>query len=179
LKLGARLLRQVPALVVLAVGVGVASFAIRRERVEAERQQQALDAQVAARAAVFARGQLGEMLALCRQGWEGELNFRYEPMALAWTRQGVEAYFLQGSDAGSLRQVRCEARGVSRGPRVAQPLNEPLPAEAPSKPDEPDQAEWLHAVGRASSRSLCGSAGARRSMRRSRCSSRRFPRALG
>lgn len=154
MKAGARLLRQVPALVVVAVGVGFAAYAIRRERAESERQQQALDAQVASRAAVFARRQLGEMLALCRRGWEGELGFGYEPVALAWTREGVDAYFFQGSDTGSLRRVRCEARGVSRGPRVAHPLDEPLPAEAPSKADEPDQAEWLHAVGRASARSF-------------------------
>ena len=95
------------------------------------------------------------MLDLCRKGWVN-IGFSYqEPVALAWTRRGITAFFLQGSDQNSLRVVRCDASGVSRGPRVSHPLHEQLPAEAPPKDEqEASGSAWLHAVSEASSRSL-------------------------
>jgi hypothetical protein len=146
--------RHASGLALLATGAGLAGYAIHREGVEAERLQQAQRAQVASRGAVIARGQLGEMLSLCREGWTGELNFHYEPVALAWTRDGIDAYFRQGTDESSLRQVRCDARGVSRGPRVAHPLSDLLPAEAPSRTSTRAEEEWPWALGEASSRTF-------------------------
>ncbi len=133
---------------------GTVAVLVHRDRVEGERWREAEQAKATAREAVFARGRLGEMLELCREGWTGELNFNYEPVALAWTRQGVDAYFVQGVDPGSLRQVRCNARGVSRGPRVAHPLDELLPAEAPAEAEAKAEGEWPRAHAVAASRSL-------------------------
>ena len=145
--------RQAPGLLVLAAGAFVAGYAVHRERAERERQEQAAHAEVESRRAVFARGQLGETLSLCREGWG--LDSYHEPVALAWTRESVDAYFFMGTDQSSLRQMRCGARGVSRGPRVAHPLEELLPAEAPAEGiGARAQGEWSRAVSEASSRSL-------------------------
>jgi hypothetical protein len=138
------------ALLVLGVGAFVAGYAVHRERAERAQREQALRDQVESRRAVFARGQLGEMLSLCREGWG-----LGEPVALAWTRESVDAYFFLGTDHSSLRQMRCGARGVSRGPRVAHPLEEMLPAEAPSEPvGARAEGEWSRALAEVSSRSL-------------------------
>ena len=145
---------SLPGLAVMGLLGGTVAVLVHRDRVEGERWLEAEQARTAAREAVFARGQLGEMLELCREGWTGELNFNYEPVALAWTRQGVDAYFVQGVDPGSLRQVRCNARGVSRGPRVAHPLDELLPAEAPAEAEAKVEGEWPRAYAAAASRSL-------------------------
>lgn len=80
--------------------------------------------------------------------------FNYEPVGLAWTRQGIDAYFLQGIDTSSLRQVRCTASGVTRGPRVTRPLLGRLPAEARPDREETSQGEWGRAVERMSARSF-------------------------
>jgi hypothetical protein len=145
--------RYVVALAPVAAAVGVAVAVGVLERAESRRQQETDASRAASRNAVFARGQLGEMLALCRGEWGPELG--YEPAALAWTRRGIDAYFVQGTDTASLRQMRCGADGVTRGPRVSHPLAGLLPAEAPATaPDGPDLGEWLRAVERASARSL-------------------------
>lgn len=150
---GAGKFRYVVALAPVAAAVGVAVAVGLLERAESRRQNEAEAARSASRATVFARGQLGEMLALCRGAWGSDLS--YEPAALAWTREGVDAYFVQGSDTASLRQLRCGADGVTRGPRVAHPLAGSLPAEAPAAAaDGPDLGEWLRAVEQASARTL-------------------------
>jgi hypothetical protein len=130
---------------VLGILSGTVALLVHRDRVEGERWREAEKAKAAVREAVFARGQRGEMLELCREGWTGELNFNYEPVGLAWTRRGVDAYFVQGVDESSLRQVRCDARGVSRGPRVAHPLHDLLPAEAPAEAEAKVEGEWPRA----------------------------------
>ena len=79
-------------------------------------------------------------LASCRDGWQGELGLRQDPVALAYTRDELSAYFLDGADRSSVRQVTCGARGVSRGGRFAHPLRDLLPAEAPAGAD-PAEAE--------------------------------------
>jgi hypothetical protein len=127
-------------------------------RTDQERVQQRLaeqEAEESARAAVFDRGQLGEMLDVCRKGWV-DVGFSYqEPVALAWTRRGMTAFFYQGVDQNSLRLVRCDASGTSHGPRVSHPLHEQLPAEAPPRDEEQDaRSEWLRVVAEASKRSL-------------------------
>jgi hypothetical protein len=150
-RLGRWLLSALPGLVLAAVVLGFVYFAIQGERAEVEQRLSTERAVQASRGALFARGQLGEMLSLCRSGW-ANLSFSHEPVALAFTRQGVDAYFWQGSDESSLRLVRCDASGVSRGPRVSHPLHGQLPAEAPSRTEqETSGGEWLHAVEQASS----------------------------
>lgn len=145
-------LRYAAALAPFVAATGVAVAVGLLERAESRRRQEVDAARAASRATVFARGQLGEMLSLCRGEW-AELG--HEPAALAWTRRGIDAYFVQGSDTASLRQLRCGADGVTRGPRVAHPLAALLPAEAPAAaPDGPDLGEWLRSVEQASARSL-------------------------
>jgi hypothetical protein len=100
---------------------------------------------------VFAAGDLGEMLSLCREGWEAQAQLHHDPVAIAWTRQGVDAYFFQGSDSSSLRQVRCDAEGVSRGARVDHPLAAHLPAEAATERDDRAQGQWSAAIAHFSS----------------------------
>ena len=138
-------------LTLLAVGVMGAFIydTVRRDNEQARQQHQADLAAQAARGAVLARGDFAEMLALCREGWKG-VSFHSDPVALAWTRQGVDAYFLQGTDATSLRQVRCDAQGVTSGPRVEHPLQEKLPAEATIEQGEQFWSDWLAAIARQS-----------------------------
>ena len=151
---GARLAGLLPQLLGVGLAAGVIGYTVYQDHLEAERYQAAAAADTASRAAVFVRGQLGEMLTLCREGWQGQLNFNYEPVALAWTRQGVDGYFLQGTETASLRQVRCDKGGVAQGPRVTHPLAGLLPAEAPAEPGDPELGDWLRAVERASLLSL-------------------------
>jgi hypothetical protein len=146
--------RILSALLQVAVVGGFIYFAMRWEGERARQQQEADRTEQAARAAVFARGELGEMLALCREGWTGRFSFHHEPVALAFTRQGIDAYFLQGTDETSLRLVRCDAEGVSRGPRVEHPLLEKLPAEAKAEPDDRIGSEWTAALARTAERRL-------------------------
>jgi hypothetical protein len=126
--------------------------------VQSAREWQALQAaqaaQVAAREAVLARGDLGQALGLCRSLWRDELHLHHDPSALAWTRRGLDGYFLEGSDRSSFRQVRCRADGVSRGPRVVHPLHELLPAEAPPEQAPEADDDWQLTLHRLSSRSL-------------------------
>ena len=134
------------------------AFTIHRERVQSAREwqarQAAQDAQVAARGSLLAGGDLGQVLVLCRGLWRDELNLHHEPAALAWTRRGLDGYFLEGSDRSSLRQVSCTANGVSRGPRVVHPLHDLLPAEAPPDRDPGADEDWQLALHRLSSRSF-------------------------
>jgi hypothetical protein len=132
---GRSLLRLLRPLALPAVAIAAAGFLIYRERVSAERDWQAQEAarraREATRESLLAGDALGPVLALCRDGWRDQLSLYHEPAALAWTRQGLDAYFLEGTDRTSLRQVRCDARGVARGPRVPVLLQPPVPAEAP------------------------------------------------
>jgi len=154
-RIGRFLLKQLPGLIPVAIIAGFGYFMWRTDQATYEQQAAAQKAEESARASLFARGQLGEMLDLCQKGWVN-IGFSYqEPVALAWTRRGMTAFFLQGSDQNSLRVVRCDASGTSRGPRVSHPLHEQLPAEAPARGEEEDaRSTWLHAVSEASRRSL-------------------------
>jgi hypothetical protein len=146
--------RQVPRLVAFGLvgSVGVAAFVATRNeaRVVAERAAASEAARVAFRRAVFARSSLAEALRFCRDGWRDALAFHQEPVALAWTRDRVDGYFVEGRDDRTLRQVRCDASGVERGPRVAHPLATFLPAESPAPPTEKvgDEDAWGLAIAR-------------------------------
>jgi hypothetical protein len=140
---------NLPTLLLMAVVGGFIYDMVRRDNEQARQQHEADLAVQSSRGAVFARGDFAEMLALCREGWKG-VSFHYEPVALAWTRQGLDAYFLQGTDATSVRQVHCDAQGVTSGPRVEHPLQEKLPAEAPGERDERFWSDWSAAITRQS-----------------------------
>jgi hypothetical protein len=153
-RLGRFVARAFPALLLVSVGGGFVYFAIRAERADTERRVQAERAVTASRDALFARGRLGEMLSLCHGDWSN-LSEGGEPVALAWTRQGVDAFFHLGADRSTLRLVHCNANGVSKGPRVNHPLHAELPAEAPPKSEkEQSEVEWRRALEQASSRSF-------------------------
>jgi len=126
-------------LVLFAIMGGILYEMHRRELEQARQEEQAKQAVQTVREAVLARGDFGEMLKLCREGWNG-IGIWDEPVGIAWTRRGIDAYFLQGPDSTSVRQVRCDGQGVRRGPRVDRPLQEKLPAEAATKPDEQSRA---------------------------------------
>ena len=136
---------QLPSLVVVTLlgSLAVAAFVATRhyDRLAAEQYAAAEAARVASRQQVFDRGRLGEMLTFCRDGWREELHFHHEPSALAWTRRSVDGYFLEGIDGTSLRQVRCDAKGVERGPRVPHPLQKLLPVERPAESEVEDASE--------------------------------------
>jgi hypothetical protein len=143
---------NLPQLIGVAVIGGVLYESLRRENERVRLQHEADLATEAAREVVLARGDFAEMLALCREGWKGA-SFHQEPVAIAWTRRGVDAYFLKGTDTTSVRQVRCDAKGVERGPRVDHPLEERMPAESPSDDaDDSVYSEWSAAIVRASAR---------------------------
>jgi hypothetical protein len=155
---GRWLWRAFSALALPGLVLGALAVVIQRERVDAARQweqQQATQrARVDARQALLARGDLGEILGLCRDGWRDEFHFHHEPTALAWSRTGLDGYFREGGDAHSLRQLRCDSRGVTRGPRVAYPLRDRLPAEAPNDRTDAAAEAWQLALQRVTSRPL-------------------------
>jgi hypothetical protein len=147
-------LKQLPGLIPVAFIGGFLYFLYRSDQEKVQQQLAEQKAEETARAAVFARGKLGEMLDVCQKGWVN-IGFSYqEPVALAWTRRGMTAFFYQGSDQNSLRVVRCDASGTSRGPRVSHPLHEQLPAEAPPRDEQDAHSEWLRVVSEALTRSL-------------------------
>jgi hypothetical protein len=138
---------QLPGLVVAAIVVaGVASVILRERTRETARYQEEQEGLRSARANVFAAGDLGEMLSLCREGWQAQTHLHHDPVAIAWTRQGIDAYFFDGTDPSTLRQVRCDAEGVSRGPRVDHPLAAHLPAEAAAERNDRAEGEWSAAI---------------------------------
>jgi hypothetical protein len=153
--IGRWMLKQATGLVPLAIVLGFGFFMWRTDQKEREQQLAMQKAEEDGRAALFARGNLGEMLDVCQKGWVN-VGFSYqEPVALAWTRRGMTAFFRQGTDQSSLRVVRCDAGGTSRGPRVSHPLHAQVPAEAPPTAELEDaHATWLIAVSEALARSL-------------------------
>jgi hypothetical protein len=137
--------------------IGFAAFGFfiydmaRRDKEQARQQHEADLAMEASRQAVFARGDLAEMLKLCSEGWQSRMSFYYTPVAIAWTRTAVDAYFLSGTDVASVRQVKCDAKGVEPGPRVEFPIEEKMPAEAAQERDADEaQGEWQAAINRTS-----------------------------
>ncbi|NJL27250.1 MAG: hypothetical protein HC897_04835 [Thermoanaerobaculia bacterium] len=111
---------------------GIAGFALWQQRengrawlqAEAERE-----AQEAVRREEMAVAGFDELYDQCSEAWRAGLSIYWEPTALVWTHEGLLAYFIEGVDASSLRRVVCDAQGTWRGPRVARPLVELLPAE--------------------------------------------------
>ena len=146
-----RLVSAMPALVAIGV-IGAFIYRDRQENGARLQQQEAeRSARVAAREPVFARGEFDPVFALCRDAWSAELQMSQPPVALAWTRTTLDAYFLEGIDSSSWRRLSCSATGVLRGPRVARPLLESLPAEAAPGADSAAEDPWqfaLHALSR-------------------------------
>lgn len=130
----------------LLLSLGAFAVFVYHEREQGARawraEQAEQRARVAARRAALSTGSFGKVLELCREGWREGLGLYHEPVALAWTPYGLDGYFLEGSDHDSLRQVRCDAQGVSRGPRVRHPLQQRLPAEAPSETEAAADEAW-------------------------------------
>ncbi len=135
-----KLARALGLLALPALLIGAVLALIHRDPARVDRQGRRDESEnralEAARAPLFARRELRPVLSLCQGLWRDELKLYFEPAALAWTPDAVDAYFLEGTDRNSLRQVHCSARGVSRGPRVTNPTLSLLPAEAPPAPVE-------------------------------------------
>jgi hypothetical protein len=128
---------------------GIAFFIYRDRQEDArrwQRQQAEQAAQVAARQPIFARGDFAPILELCQDGWRDDFHVYRPPAALAWTRSGLDGYFLEGTDSGTWRQLRCSACGVQRGPRVVRPLLELLPAEASPALNSAAEDRWKLAL---------------------------------
>lgn len=138
--------------------LGAFAVFVYREREQGARawqaQQKEQQARVAARRAALSSGRFDTAVELCREGWREGLGLHHEPIALAWTPHGLDGYFLEGSDRDSLRQVRCDAQGVSRGPRVRHPLQQNLPAEAPTDTEAASAEAWHLALAQWSARSF-------------------------
>jgi|CXWL01.1.fsa_nt_gi hypothetical protein len=139
-----QLWQVVPIILVL----GTVAWLLIGERREENRLWQESEAtRIAAageRGAQMAAMNLEALLVLCRSDWTSGLGMYQQPVALAWTRRGLDAYFVAGVDLASWRQVRCDADGVHRGPRFASPLAALLPAEVgptgvESSPAEPGE----------------------------------------
>jgi hypothetical protein len=152
--LGRRVRGSLSSLALLAILGSFVGLFVYRDRYERKERAEAEEARVAPLRAAFERGALGEVLASCREAWAAELSLHGVPVAVAWSRGAVDAYFYEGTDEASLRQARCTAQGVSRGPRVAHPLAAAMPAEAPGAPPEDVGDEWSRALDAASSRPL-------------------------
>jgi hypothetical protein len=137
--------RQLPQLAVVAVIGSLALGAVlatrHYDRIAAEQDAANEAARVASRRQALDRGTLAETLRFCRDGWREAFAFHQEPVAVAWAAGRVDGYFTEGQDEHTLRQAKCDARGVERGPRVAHPLHAFLPAEAPAESEVPDEGE--------------------------------------
>jgi hypothetical protein len=155
-RLGRRVRGSLSSLALVAILGSFVGLFVYRDRYERKQWAEAEEARVAPVRAVFEQGGLGERLRACREAWAGQLSLGQEPVAVAWSREGVDAYFYQGVDQASLRQARCSARGVSRGPRVSHPLHAWLPAEAPARaePEAESSDEWARALAAAAGRSF-------------------------
>jgi len=153
-----RIWSQALSLLVAALMAGAFAFMIYSDRKAGEEAQRAEAATRAARSATWnalsQRGDLEAALARCRDAWAGDLSFHHAPLAIAFSRDELDAYFVEGNDRSSLRQVRCEAQGVSRGPRVAHPLHALLPAEASTTPAGATGDEWVGEMRRLAARTL-------------------------
>lgn len=82
---------------------------------------------------------LDEIYLGCAERWRETNPSIYQiPIAMAWRRDSLDAYFYAGTDATSVRHVRCDASGVSLGERYRRPLLERTTPEAlndhPSQP---------------------------------------------
>ncbi len=137
-------------LVVVLAGFAVLIVQDHRDVARRAREEEALQSALRAeRQQVFARGWFDPVLELCRAGWRDALSFHHEPSALAWTRRSLDGYFLDGNDVRSWRQLRCDADGVRRGPRVAHPLLTPLAEATPEAGSESaaaDEEAWQLAL---------------------------------
>ena len=106
-------------------------------------------ARQSAATAAYSRLGPGQALVQCRQQWQQQLSWSefYRPQAFAWSRQGVDAYYLQGTDASSLRHFRCNPDGsVLRGKRYVRPGMDNLPAERTTEDADNSGLELEHAL---------------------------------
>lgn len=124
------------------IGVGVLAVVIVRDRMESAEYLSVTAAeearQVAERTRLFRQGTLAEILDSCRSGWRDSLNYYHEPSALAFTRNRIDGYYLDGADARTWRRLECNAHGMKRGPRVERPFLDALPPESP----DPGWTAW-------------------------------------
>ena len=106
------MLRLLPVLPVAALAL----FLVREHREERQRweEQQAREAVAAKeRGSELAQSAFGAVWQRCRDDWRQALSVYQEPVAFAWTRQGLDGYVREGADPVSWRQLRCDARGNS------------------------------------------------------------------
>ena len=102
----------------------------------------AMAVEQAAASAYFGTLSPAQALQHCRERWEaqGPWSLYYPPVALAWSRAGIDAYYLQGADVGSMRHFQCNADGsVVRGNRYARPDRAQAQAEATEAQAEADE----------------------------------------
>lgn len=82
---------------------------------------------------------LAQVLQRCSALWDQLTPRMYQrPIALAWRRNALDAYVLQGVDVYTVRHARCDAQGVHWGARFSRPIYQPLPAETAIRPGEAD-----------------------------------------
>lgn len=82
---------------------------------------------------------LTQVLQRCSELWDQISPRVYQrPIALAWQRNALDAFVLQGVDVYTVRHVRCDELGVRWGARFGRPLNVPLPAESAVRPGNID-----------------------------------------
>jgi hypothetical protein len=151
---GARWLARLGPLALGLLAIAFATFQERNETARRTREEAAAGAaRRAERRPVFARSVFGTVLDLCRADWRDELSLYHEPSALAWTRRGLDGYFLEGDDLRSWRHVSCDEEGVRRGRRVVHPFLASLveaTAEAANLSAVPEEEAWSLALARLS-----------------------------
>lgn len=134
------------AVLVPALVVGATAYFLhvqgREEQQRWQVAQEQLAQQQAGAAALLDEGDFRLTWDHCRELWAGELSYYHPPQALAFSRGGLVAYFFQGMDRHSLRQVKCSARGVELGPRVPHPLAAELPVEEQTDDGSPLEEAW-------------------------------------
>ena len=95
-------------LLVLAIMGGILYEVHRRELEQLRQEQQAKQAEQTVREAVLARGDFGEMLRLCREGWNS-IGLWDEPVAMPG-RGGGSTRTSAGARHDLLAPGRCDGR---------------------------------------------------------------------
>jgi len=127
----------------IAVFAGLAIALYSADRLEREvrtREANALEtARVSEYNAVFMLNDPAKALQFCREKWDAEAGvpLYQAPLALDWSRTALAGYFLDGTDAQTLREFRCSVReGSVRGLRVERPFRQDLPPPGTPEPED-------------------------------------------
>jgi hypothetical protein len=134
-------------LLLIAAASGLYFYAIPTlQKRQLEQSQMTADAEKATQypesSFDFANATFLQTWTFCRERWQVNNGQYFEPFGLAWTRTGMDGYFIAGDSMDTLRRFSCNAEGTARGPRFARPWMARQPAESSSDANEAVPQNW-------------------------------------